>query len=269
MEPFQAKDPSFLMIDKWKRISPRLQAGISTRFGGVSPDSFSSLNLGFHVPDSKNNVLQNRRILAEKLNIPLHSWIMGEQIHGTSISVVSKGQAGLGAFNHADALAGVDGMITQDSGVLCVAMFADCVPLFFFDPVSGWIGIAHAGWKGTVNKMASKMVEAMSEHGVNTNEVEVVIGPCISQAHYEVDQHVIQYIPDDVYDSVVINNGNGHFMLDLKELNYQLLVKAEVKPQNIAKTNYCTFKDDIFFSHRKDNGITGRFVGFIGYEEKT
>lgn len=267
MEPFQAKDASYLLIGKWMKTSPTLQAGITTRHGGVSPEPFASLNLGFHVPDIAENVLKNRQTLAKKLGVPLHNWVLGEQIHATNVTIVTKQDAGKGAYKHSEVIAGIDGMISREPGVLCVSMFADCVPLFFFDNNTGWLGIAHAGWKGTVNGMATKMVEALSEQGVNKNQLEVVIGPCIGQNNYEVDENVIKHIPESLFDKTVKDKGNGHYMLDLRKLNQQLLLEAGILEKNIGITNFCTFDNELFFSHRRDNGETGRFVGFIGYKD--
>ncbi|MBM7571746.1 peptidoglycan editing factor PgeF [Aquibacillus albus] len=266
MEPFLLNNHSTLLIEDWKKDAPTLVAGITTRDGGVSKGSFASLNLGFHVPDTPEHVLENRESLAEFLKIPLRNWVMGEQTHQTKVVVVSHADAGKGAFEHRSTLNGVDGIITSERGLLCTAMFADCVPLYFFDPITGWIGIAHAGWRGTVNKMAKEMVDSLVNQGVDVQSLRVTIGPCISQFNYEVDDKVVDHIPNNWKEKVVKRTKTGRFLLDLRKLNQEILLDSGVLGENIKVTNFCTFQDDKFFSHRRDNGMTGRMLGFIGFQ---
>ncbi|WP_100011037.1 peptidoglycan editing factor PgeF [Lentibacillus sediminis] len=266
-EPFQQENhESFLTIKKWQEADPRLKAGFTTRNGGVSPDPFTTLNLGLHVSDEKEKVLTNRQMLAENLEMPLTNWAAGEQIHQTNVEKLSRSDRGRGSTDHQQAIKGTDGFITKERGILCTAFFADCVPLFFFDPETGFIGIAHAGWKGTVNRMAEQMVEKLTDEGVNLKSLLVCIGPCISRGYYEVDEQVIRQIPAADQEKVITVQGEGRFLLDLKQLNVEILLQAGVLRNNIDVTTYCTYREEsLFFSHRRDKGKTGRMLGFIGY----
>ncbi|WP_106497696.1 peptidoglycan editing factor PgeF [Lentibacillus sp. Marseille-P4043] len=265
-ESFIHTTNSLLHIEKWQNLNTRLRAGFTTRQGGLSQDPYKSFNLGLHVDDDKNIVIKNRQRLAQKLEIPLDNWVAGEQIHSTEVVEINQHDLGKGAISYQDSLQKIDGMITNEAGMLCTAFFADCVPLFFFDPVTNYIGIAHAGWKGSVQRIAGKMVDKLQATGVDIANLLVAIGPCISQQVYEVDEHVTRHIPEKICEKVTINQENGHYLLDLKQLNVEILLQCGVIRHNIDVTNYCTFRDEsLFFSHRRDNGETGRMLGYIGY----
>ncbi len=266
LEPFLHNHPSYLHIDQWQKISPHLKVGFTTRIGGESASPFDSLNMGLHVPDKIVDVVTNREKLASTLHAPMDTWVSGEQVHQTNIKMVNKEDRGKGATTYQSSIKEVDGLITNQSGLLCTAFFADCVPLFFFDPVSGYIGIAHAGWKGTVQHMAEKMVACFVRAGVKKSDLLVAVGPCISQPFYEVNHVVIDAIDEKYRGKSVIAKGNDQFLLDLKQLNVEILLQSGILRHNIDVTNYCTFKQqNLFFSHRRDNGKTGRMLGFLGY----
>lgn len=267
MEPFYQENELFLTLNCWKKIQPSLQVGYTTRQGGISKPPFESFNLGLHVPDNELDVICNRKLLAEKIGMPMEKWVSGEQIHGTDIGIIDESVKGKGAFSYKESLSGIDGLITNKKGILCTAFFADCVPLFFFDPNSGYIGIAHAGWKGTVNRIGEKMVKKVTELGANLETLRVAIGPCISKDVYEVDDHVIKNLTLDQKDNTAKKQRNNHYLLDLKKLNVEILLQSGVLRHNIEITNYCTFRDEeMFFSHRRDHGKTGRMLGFIGFQ---
>ncbi|MGJ9460610.1 peptidoglycan editing factor PgeF [Oceanobacillus sp. CF4.6] len=265
-EPFKEKDGSYLHIEKWQQLTPNLVAGFTTRNGGVSREPYHTFNLGLHVPDRQNDVLANRRRLADKLNIPVENWVSGEQVHGTSVKRITVADKGKGSISYDSSIKGTDGIITKNKGLLCTAFFADCVPLYFFDPVTQYIGIAHAGWKGSVGRIAEKMVEAFKEMGAQPENLLVAIGPSISKEYYEVDGHVISCISKENRKKTVTPLHNNHFLLDLKQLNVEILLQSGVISHNIEVTKYCTYRDEnLFFSHRRDFGKTGRMLGFLGF----
>ncbi|GAB3067889.1 peptidoglycan editing factor PgeF [Virgibacillus ainsalahensis] len=265
-EPFTHIDESYLQIEKWQQLHPKLKAGFTTRMGGVSQAPFNTLNCGLHVADQYDDVIANRQSLAQKLRIPLDRWVTGEQIHQTNVQIITSDDKGKGAASHQSAIKGTDGLITNEAGVLCTAFFADCVPLFFFDPTTGYIGIAHAGWRGTVSRIAGKMVQELQALHVNMKELLVVIGPCITQQYYEVNDYVTRHITYREREKTVIEKEKNRYLLDLKQLNVEILLQSGVLRNNIDITNYCTYNDNsLFFSHRRDNGRSGRMLGFLGY----
>lgn len=262
---FKQKHPSVLYIEKWMEQHPQLIAGFSTRNGGYSPQPYDSLNLGLHVQDDKELVYKNRQRLSEMIDVPITNWVCSEQVHGTRIKVVSGEDRGKGIKNMKTALQGYDGMITGEKNILCTAYFADCVPLFYFDIKRKYVGIAHAGWKGTVNQVAGKMVERFQQLGTHLEHLSVAIGPCISDVNYEVDERVISQIDPRFQTSQVIKKVNDRYLLNLKQLNVEILLQSGVLRHNIDVTRFCTYEDHhLFFSHRRDGGKTGRMLGFIG-----
>ncbi|SHF49721.1 peptidoglycan editing factor PgeF [Ornithinibacillus halophilus] len=267
-EPFQLEDNLYLTINKWKQSNPNLKVGFTTRNGGVSKPPRHSLNLGLHVHDHQEDVLSNRRLLADKIEMPLDNWVSGQQVHDTKVLHVNAKNKGSGASSYDTSLSGIDGIITKDKGILCTAFYADCVPIFFFDPVSEYIGIAHAGWKGTVQQISRKMVEAFKKQNVRVENLEIVIGPSISKDKYVVDHNVIQHIDEKYMKKTVKSIGENQYLLNLKQLNAEILLQSGVLRNNIDITQYCTYThDSLFFSHRRDKGKTGRMLGFIGFSE--
>ncbi|MEC2160220.1 peptidoglycan editing factor PgeF [Virgibacillus halodenitrificans] len=264
-EPFVLDNELFLKLEKWEQHTSRLCAGFTTKNRGVSSPPYSTLNCGLHVKDEPSSVLENRKLLADELSVPIQTWVAGEQVHGAKVAMVSKKDRGKGAETMETSLNDVDGLITNDREVLCTAFFADCVPLFFFDPKKELVGIAHAGWKGTVKGIAGSMVEGFRELGSNPADLLIAIGPSISQTNFEVDIKVVENIDHKYQSKVTKHLNNGKFLVDLKKLNLEILLQYGVPRNNIEVTKYCTFEDkNLFFSHRRDGGKTGRMLGFIG-----
>ncbi|OLO40983.1 hypothetical protein BTR23_04880 [Alkalihalophilus pseudofirmus] len=268
-EPFIQTEHHLLKIAEWEKNDRNLTAGFTTRIGGVGQPPYHSLNVGLHVADDDTIVLKNREHVARKLNIPIEQWVVGEQVHDAKINKVMRNDVGKGGQSQKTAIKGVDGLYTREKNILLVSLYADCVPLYFYAPKQQLIGLAHAGWKGTVSQIGSKMVEIWTNiEGINASEILVAIGPSISQTEYEVDQNVIQSV------NKVLPQGEerpyqltrpGHYLLDLKTLNEQILVRAGIPKENIIKSQYCTASNtNLFFSHRKEKGKTGRMMSYIG-----
>ncbi|MBO8155319.1 MAG: peptidoglycan editing factor PgeF [Bacillaceae bacterium] len=261
-EPFQTSGhPSILTISDWEKEG--VTAGITTRKGGFSHPPYAALNMGDHVGDDLETVNQNRHHVAKLINFPLKNWVMPKQIHSTKIADISH------VSDCTDELS-CDGVITNQPGQLLTAVFADCVPLYFFALKDQWVGLAHAGWRGTAGGIAEKMVQRFVENGVQPGDLYVVIGPCIGKSHYEVDENVVQYIPDSYQkDHIIEPVRPGHYLLDLKQLNKEILMNAGILTERIEMTDYCTYdKDEWFYSHRRDQGKTGRMMAFIGIKDK-
>lgn len=271
-EPFLLKD-TVLLIDSWNSLHQNVVAGISTRQGGTSKEPFYSMNLGLHVNDYHENVINNREKLAEMIGAPLESWVLGEQIHGAVIAKVTKEDNGKGAFALDTAIKGVDGLYTKEQNTFLLAAYADCVPLYFFAKSKMIIGIAHAGWRGTVRNIAGEMIQRWKqEENVMIEDIYVCIGPSIGKCCYIVDDNVITQvgscldgeIKETIYEKVSV----GQYKLDLKEVNYELLKNAGVLPEHISISEYCTScNSDLFYSHRRDLGKTGRMLSFIGMKD--
>jgi polyphenol oxidase len=262
------KQRLYMELGGWSAPN-RIVSGITTKNNGVSKSPFTSLNMGLHVGDQEADVIQNRQLLAAEIQFPLANWVLGEQVHGTEIAVVSKEDAGRGSKSLSDSIPSVDGLITNEPGLLLAAFFADCVPLYFFDTNTGWIGMAHAGWRGTVGDMAGKMIAALCSQGADSANIEAMIGPCISKQKYEVDDRIFRQIPERFREEVLTANGESDkYYLDLQALNRLYLLDAGVKDEHIKTAPFCTYEMPEFYSHRQDQGKTGRMIGFIGMKEE-
>lgn len=280
MKPFrllhETGQPARLHLESWERDYDALTAGFSTRWGGASEGDYSSLNCGLHVKDDPRRVIENRGRLALALNVPFEAWTCGEQVHGRNVAVVTRVKRGKGRLANEDAIPDTDALITNEPDVLLISYYADCVPLYFYDPVRRVVGLAHAGWKGTVQQIARHTVEAMSEtYGTDAADVLAATGPSIGSCCYEVDRNVIERIDecltelnsDDNERRNIYKQGQkeGKFMLNLQQLNRQIMIKAGILPSHIEICEICTgCRTDLFFSYRKENGSTGRMVSWIG-----
>ncbi|MGV3488601.1 MAG: peptidoglycan editing factor PgeF [Tuberibacillus sp.] len=244
-------------------------AGFTTRLGGFSSSPYATFNFGYHVGDSADSVTQNRRQLGEIIGISPENWVGAEQVHGNQVAYVSRSDVGRGALDYPSALSGIDGLLTDQTECLLTACFADCTPLFFWSEEAPAVGIAHAGWKGTVGEIASVMTEKfLKQFNIMPASLSVAIGPSIGPCCYEVDDVVanrVKAISGMDADDVLNLKDNGHYMLNLQLLNKQILLKNGLSAENIFTTTLCTScRTDLFFSHRKEGGPTGRMMGYIG-----
>ncbi len=262
MEPFKySESDQLLKISKWiKESNVSLLAGFTTKEDGFSKGDYSSMNLGFHVGDVKEDVVRNRAHLSNKLNVPINSMFFINQIHSNFIKEITKKD--LQKPFHSEELQDIDGIWTKEPRVLCTLQFADCVPVYFYQPDIPVVGIAHAGWRGTVGSISKEMIQSMAKAGVDPKTVQVAIGPCICGDCYKVDEKVISQVPKQF--NHTYQKTNSEYKLDLKRLNFDILVSAGVKKENIISTDYCTSHHDLFFSHRRDKR-TGRMVAYIGF----
>jgi polyphenol oxidase len=271
IEPFDLKEQQFLLINPQLNSFNGTVAGFTTKNGGVGTGSYETFNTGFHVGDKTDVVNENRKIIAELTGFPMDCWIGAEQTHGTNIFKVSHDDKGKGAADYQSSVKDTDGLYTDKKGILLTLCFADCVPLFFVSPKYGYIGAAHAGWKGTVGGIARKMVERWTLEGVDPKDIYAVIGPSICKDCYVVDDKVINLVQNllEENDEKPYNTiSKGQYQLDLKRLNAMIIERAGVPSSQIEITELCTNCDSqLFFSHRRDKGLTGRLMSFIGWKE--
>jgi YfiH family protein len=274
LEPFVLEKEQTLTLPDWKKLNNGLVVGFTTKNGGVSEGQFSTLNTGLHVSDQVETVCKNKDIIAELIAIPTSNWVGCDQTHEDNIVKVDHTHIGNGVTSYSSALPGTDGMYTSEPDILLTLCFADCVPLYFFAPEHSLIGIAHAGWKGTVKNIGGSMIDKWKADGVNGSDILVAIGPSISAQAYAVDDYVVNQVksvlPRNKHDAVITEVSHGQYGLDLKRINKELLILAGIKEKNILCSSFCTSSDDsLFFSHRRDQGKTGRMMSFIGWKGGT
>lgn len=245
-----------------------IKHGFSTRLGGVSKGHLSSMNLSFTRGDENDNVTKNHELFGAAVGYNYRDLVFTDQVHDCLIYNVNEEDKGKGIIKDSD-IANIDGLITNVLNVPLIAFFADCVPLFFYDPIKKVIGIAHSGWKGTVLKIGSKMISKMIlDYKCNAKDIICAIGPSICQNCYEVDMDVAKQFENaytkEQYEKITINKENGKILLDLHKANLYNLLDSGVLDNNIDVTDLCTCcNHEYLFSHRKTNGKRGNLAGVI------
>lgn len=239
----------------------------TTRMGGVSKGIFSSMNLSFTRGDEKEDVMENYKRLAEALDVSLENFVFTDQTHTTNVLQVTEKDAGKGILRERD-YQDVDGLITNVKGLVLSTFFADCVPLYFVDPVHEAIGMSHSGWRGTVRRMGKATIEAMEQaFGTKPSDLICAIGPSICQDCYEVSEDVAEEFKSAFpgYErEILLEKGNGKYQLDLWKANEIVLEEAGVEKEHIAVTNLCTCcNPNLLFSHRASHGKRGNLGGFL------
>lgn len=272
-QPFHLHHETYMDSPVWKEINRELMIGFTTKNGGVSKGDFQSLNLGLHVKDNQDDVIANRSHLAETVEVPLENWVCADQVHDNRIYKVNGSDRGRGILTYDSAISKTDGLYTDEHNLMLALCYADCVPLYFYERNKNLIGTAHAGWKGSVKDIGGKMIETwLKEEAADIDAVYAIIGPSIGACCYVVDNYVIEQVNNALGACEVLpyhRVSDGQYSLDLKQLNKQLLLKAGLKESRILTSSLCTScESDLFFSHRRDKGSTGRMFSFIGLHRR-
>lgn len=243
-----------------------IKHGLSSRFGGLSTSPFHSLNLGLHTGDKAEQVVSNRRLFCQAVGVDPLKVVTAEQVHGERIHCVTMQDAGRGAEVYEQAIPATDALITNIPGLPLMLFFADCVPVLIADPVHHAVAISHAGWKGTVAKIAQKTILTMQSH-FNTQPADCMIGiaPSIGPCCYQVGEDVINQVKQQFpnWAQLLSQSGKNHF-LNLWEANRAQLMEIGVHSDNIIVSNICTScNSELFYSYRADHGHTGRIGAII------
>ena len=243
----------------------------STKHGGVSKGEWTSMNFAFSRGDKPENVIENYKIFSDAVGFDYNSLVTSSQDHHTYVRPVTKNECGIGIWREKDMMS-VDALITNEPNVTLVTHYADCTPLFFVDTVKKAIGLAHAGWRGTVGKIGEEVIKKMTAlYGTNPSNVVVAIGPAISKCCYEVDRDCAENFYDlkDLDNSkFIFPKNDGKYMIDLLETNRQIVMKAGVKEENIVLSDLCTkCNSDLLWSHRATNGHRGTMCAFMCIEK--
>jgi len=282
-----------------------LRHGVFTRLGGYSKTPYEGLNASFSTGDELENVVRNRLLVLQSLEIEAYPCATLWQVHGAEVATLDTESAVWNDWRddwpHRSYWVGeqelvwtikprlkADALITRQRGVTLALSFADCTPMLFYDPVQGAIGIAHGGWRGTARGIALATVEAMSEQfGCRPENIYAGIAPSIGACCYEISEQVRQLYMGEVEfnemptaekyrekvrESVVFSTvqlaDRSSLRLDLRESNYNQLLLAGLLPEHIEMPGICTgCSTDLFFSHRMEQGKTGRFPVVMALRE--
>ncbi|UCF05703.1 MAG: laccase domain-containing protein [bacterium] len=226
-------------------LAPECKVYITTRSGGVSTGRFESLNLGEGVGDRRRNIIQNRRKLYASLQINPYAVARAVQVHGARIEVVTRG----GVYR------GVDGFVTSARGLTLVVNTADCFPLVIYAPSEKVLATLHAGWSGASLGIVPKAFEILNgRFSINTGHTIGLIGPGICKNCYTVPKARSERFPEQFK-----KRGKSGWHLDLLSYCIEQLTSCGLERRNIFSANLCTSCDpELFFSHRRDGGHTGR-----------
>ena len=236
--------------------------GFSTRLGGVSTGHCATMIISTTRGDDPAAVEENRRRIAKAIGVRAEDMTYTNQTHTTNVAVVEAKDRGKRFME-------TDGMVTNVPEICLVTFYADCVPLFFVDPVHRAIGLSHSGWRGTVGKMGKVTIERMrEEYGTDPAQVVAAVGPSICQDCYEVSVDVIEKFREnfdkDLWPELFYEKADGKYQLNLWRANQAVLTEAGVQGENIAVTNLCTHcNPDILFSHRSTGTARGNLSAFL------
>lgn len=228
----------------------------TTRYGGVSTGIFDSLNIAIKEGETEENVRKNMEILGASLGFGVEDLVLTRQTHSDIVRVV--GRADCNGCFHRD-YPECDGLVTATPGIALMIFTADCTPLLFHDPVTGAVGAAHAGWRGTAAAIGARVVEAMvREFGSKPEDIHAAIGPNIGFCHFETDGDVPEAMRAAFGPEAepYIRRSGEKYYLDLKEINALSLRRAGVN--HIEISDACTMCDPHrFWSHRVTRGQRG------------
>ena len=254
------------------RDSGIVNHGFSTRLGGVSEGCFSSMNLSFDRGDRPEAVQENFRRIGKAIGVECGDMVLSQQTHTTNVRLVTEEDRGKGIVRKRD-YTDVDGLITDVPGICLVTTYADCVPLYFADPVKKAIGLSHSGWRGTVGRIGQKTIEKMQQYfGSDPSDILAAIGPSVCMDCYEVSEDVILRF-QKVFDrqdwgDLFYEKPGGKYQLNLWKANEIIFREAGILPEHMAVTNLCTHcNSSILYSHRAQGERRGNLCAFLALKK--
>lgn len=242
--------------------------GFSTRLGGVSGGVCSTMNLSFARGDDEEAVKENFRRMAKAIGVSPEDIVFSAQTHTTNVREVKEEDRGNG-YARDVRYTDVDGLVTNIPGICLATFYADCVPLYFVDPVKKAIGLSHSGWRGTVGKIGKCTVEKMMAlYGSDPKDILAAVGPSICQDCYEVSEDVIEEFranfAEEYWNDLFYRKDDGKYQLNLWKANEIVFSEAGILPEHMAISNLCTCcNSELLFSHRASHGKRGNLGAFL------
>ena len=262
------KGVTYLTWPEFEKI-PGFVHGFSTRLGGVSEGIYSSMNLSFTRGDKEEAVRENYNRISAALGFSPEDIVTSDQTHTANVRVITAEDRGNG-ITKPRPYTDVDGMITNVPGLVLATFYADCVPLYFADPVHKAVGLSHSGWRGTAAGIGAVTVKELQKHyGTRPEDIYAAIGPSICQDCYEVSEDVIlefqKTFSRELWKDIFYRKENGKYQLNLWEANRQILLGAGILPEHISMPNLCTCcNPEFLYSHRASQGKRGNLAAFLG-----
>jgi YfiH family protein len=241
----------------------KVAAGFTTRNGGVSRAPYNSLNLAFNTDDQQYNVEGNRSNLSRAFGIPPHQLLTVKQVHGTDLLIIDEANPDLSHFLNIEC----DAIVTNQPGIMIGILVADCYPVILFDPVQKVAAAVHVGWRGAAGGILGQTLKALRENfNSMIHDIRAAVGPGIGGHLYEVDRPVREAFRKGAghWDRCSREVGLGKWHLDLKQACQLQLAEAGLTEGQIDAADECTCcHKELFYSYRRDKGLTGRQLGFI------
>ena len=258
-----------------------LTHGVTYRYGGVSEGDFASFNMGLHVGDDSEAVVENRKSLAQVLGVDPHSLTCGEQVHGVGVTRVTEELIGRGAFSWDDSIPDSDAIHTNLVNVPLLLLVADCVPVLVYDATHHAVAVVHAGWRGAIAHIVERTIDSMHDaYGTLPADCYLFIGPSIGADSFEVSEEIGEQFRQDVHalglsqvDEVVrYIQRVGQTMptphVDLKGYLAACVVQKGVPLEQVSISSTDTMTNDRCYSYRRDQGRTGRMAMFSVLRDK-
>lgn len=222
-------------------------------------------NMAFHHSQSNQNVIQNRRKVAQLLNVNLSNFVFANQTHSQNIYKVTHADRGSGVFSKTTAIANTDALYTDKAGIVLGTFAADCVPVMFYNETCGIIGVIHSGWRGTVNEITCHMFNHLARvEDCQIDHFRVYIGAAISQIKFEVDEDVYEEYHQLRYadDFIDYKNETNKYYIDNQQVVKKQCERIGIPSHRIIIDHLCTFSSKVGFSYR-ENKTPYRHMGFI------
>ncbi len=240
-----------------------LEAGFSTRNGGVSRPPFNSLNLSYHTEDVRHNVEGNRSSLARSFDLQPHQLLTVNQVHGHDILVIDQANHDLSHFLSVES----DAIVTNQPGIMIGVLVADCYPVLLFDPQKRAVAVIHVGWRGAASGLLGKTVACLETlFGSRPDQLLAAVGPGIAAHSYTVDRPVRDAFQagSGYWSQIARETGLHQWQLDLQKSCLLQLEGSGLASDKIDVVAECTCcHRELFFSYRRDKGQTGRQMGFM------
>ena len=258
---WKKKGVRFLTIPSFEKAGG-VTCAMSTRVGGVSPKPYDTLNFSRAREKNENNFRQNFYNFGQAAGFDYEKAIANRYEHGNNVIRVGSHEEGRGVVkDELDVFC--DGLFTSAADLPLITYHADCVPLFFYDPVRRAVAACHAGWKGISMHIIRKAIESLIGIGSLTENILAAVGPCISAKHFEVKSDVYEVF-DQAFGSDVLHLNEGRVYIDLPKACVKDMLTAGLQASNITLSDLCTYDNPrLFYSHRRDKGATGAMAAVI------
>lgn len=247
----------------------KIQAGFTTRNGGVSRVPYNSLNLGLNTEDHRAHVEGNRSTICRAFDLAPQMLLTVQQCHSTNILVINEENYDLSHFQNVEC----DAIVTNQPGIMVGILVADCYPVLLFDPLQKVVAAIHVGWRGAANGILPKTISCLvKDFGINPADLKAAIGPGIGAHRYEVDRPVRDAFRNGTahWNEIAKETELGKWQLDLRRSCELQLLAAGIVPAHIdvVEEDTCCHRE-LFFSYRRDKGQTGRQMGFVLIPQET